>query len=114
MLSIRRAVLVVAGAVLLAGCEDGRPWGERPERAAQQLELARVYEELAMLNEIYQRRHGFRYLVFVAGRPKREIVPLLERAITVDSDEELRRALDDSIHIAADRLAKLRNEEGSA
>lgn len=74
-------------------------------------ELARIHEELAMLNEIYERRFGFRYVIFVAGRPKSEIVPLLERAISADRESELRRALDDTIHIGADRLAKLRTEE---
>jgi 2-oxo-4-hydroxy-4-carboxy--5-ureidoimidazoline (OHCU) decarboxylase len=71
-------------------------------------ELARTYEELAMLNELYERRFGFRFVVFVAGRPKREMIPLMERALTADRDAELRRALDDTIAIAADRLKKLR------
>jgi 2-oxo-4-hydroxy-4-carboxy--5-ureidoimidazoline (OHCU) decarboxylase/GNAT superfamily N-acetyltransferase len=71
-------------------------------------ELARAYEELAMLNEIYEQRFGFRYVVFVAGRPKTEIVPLLEHALRNDREAELRRAIDDSIYIAGDRLRKLR------
>jgi 2-oxo-4-hydroxy-4-carboxy--5-ureidoimidazoline (OHCU) decarboxylase/GNAT superfamily N-acetyltransferase len=77
---------------------------ESPEDA----ETARAYEELAMLNEIYEQRFGFRYVVFVAGRPKSEIVPLLEHALRNDRDAELRRAVDDAIYIAADRLRKLR------
>jgi 2-oxo-4-hydroxy-4-carboxy--5-ureidoimidazoline (OHCU) decarboxylase/GNAT superfamily N-acetyltransferase len=41
------------------------------EAAAQRArETARAYEELAMLNELYEERFGFRYVVFVAGRPK--------------------------------------------
>jgi 2-oxo-4-hydroxy-4-carboxy-5-ureidoimidazoline decarboxylase len=61
-----------------------------------------------MLNELYEQRFGFRYVVFVAGRPKTEIVPLLERALHEDRDTELRRAVDDAIYIAGDRLRKLR------
>ncbi|HEX6128582.1 MAG TPA: GNAT family N-acetyltransferase [Candidatus Limnocylindria bacterium] len=77
---------------------------ESPEDA----ETARAYEELAMLNEIYEERFGFRYVVFVAGRPKAEIVPLLEHALRNEPEAELRRAVDDAIYIAGDRLRKLR------
>ena len=61
-----------------------------------------------MLNELYEQRFGFRYVVFVAGRPKTEIVPLLEHALREDRGAELRRAVDDAIYIAADRLRRLR------
>lgn len=77
---------------------------ESPEDA----ETTRAYEELRMLNEIYERHFGFRYVVFVAGRPKAAIVPLLERAVRGDRVAELRRAVDDTMHIAGDRLATLR------
>jgi 2-oxo-4-hydroxy-4-carboxy--5-ureidoimidazoline (OHCU) decarboxylase/GNAT superfamily N-acetyltransferase len=76
--------------------------------ARRRNELARAYEELQMLNQLYEQRFGFRYVVFVAGRPKTEIVPLLERALHEDRDAELRRAVDDAIYIAGDRLRKLR------
>jgi len=71
-------------------------------------EVARAYEELKMLNELYEQRFGFRYVVFVAGRPKTEIVPLLEHALREDRETELRRAVDDAIYIAGDRLRRLR------
>ena len=61
-----------------------------------------------MLNELYEQRFGFRYVVFVAGRPRDEIVPLLERALVNDREAELRRAIDDAIYIAGDRLRQLR------
>jgi 2-oxo-4-hydroxy-4-carboxy--5-ureidoimidazoline (OHCU) decarboxylase len=80
------------------------------EESDEDAETARAYEELAMLNEIYERQFGFRYVVFVAGRSKPEIVPLLERALRNDRDVELRRALDETIDIAADRLARLRED----
>lgn len=76
--------------------------------AADDAELARTYEELAMLNEIYEQRFGFGFVIFVAGRPKAEIVPLLEHALRNDREAELRRAIDDTIYIAGDRLATLR------
>jgi 2-oxo-4-hydroxy-4-carboxy-5-ureidoimidazoline decarboxylase len=71
-------------------------------------EAQRAYEELAMLNEIYEQRFGFRYVVFVAGRPKVAIVPLLEHALRNERDAELRRAVDETIYIAGDRLRSLR------
>ena len=75
---------------------------------ADDADLARTYEELAMLNEIYEQRFGFGFVIFVAGRPKAEIVPLLEHALRNDRQAELRRAIDDTIYIAGDRLATLR------
>ena len=83
---------------------------ELAEEAALQraAELRRADEELAMLNELYEQRFGFRYVVFVAGRPRDEIVPLLEHALVNDREVELRRAVDDAIYIAGDRLRRLR------
>ena len=45
---------------------------------------------------------------FVAGRPRDAIVPLLEHALLSDREVELRRAVDDAIYIAGDRLRRLR------
>ena len=73
-----------------------------------------VSEELASLNEIYESRFGFRYVVFVAGRPREEIVPLIEAAIRSDRSAELRRGVDDALYIAADRLARLRDHDATA
>jgi 2-oxo-4-hydroxy-4-carboxy-5-ureidoimidazoline decarboxylase len=78
------------------------------EESPEEAETARAYEELAMLNEIYEQRFGFRYVVFVAGRPKTEIVPLLENALRNDREAELRRAVDDTVYIAGDRLRRFR------
>jgi 2-oxo-4-hydroxy-4-carboxy--5-ureidoimidazoline (OHCU) decarboxylase len=67
-----------------------------------------VDDELAALNDAYESHFGFRYVVFVAGRPRADIIPLLERALHADRDEELRRGLDDVILIAAERMERLR------
>ncbi|MDP9250809.1 MAG: 2-oxo-4-hydroxy-4-carboxy-5-ureidoimidazoline decarboxylase, partial [Chloroflexota bacterium] len=74
-------------------------------------EPAYVGEELAMLNEIYEAHFGFRYVVFVAGRPREAIISLMEVALRNDREAELRRAIDDTIYIAADRLAGMREAE---
>lgn len=69
-----------------------------------------VDQELAMLNDAYEARFGFRFVVFVAGRDRAQIIPLIERALRSDDRQaELRRGLDDVLDIAADRLDKLRS-----
>jgi 2-oxo-4-hydroxy-4-carboxy-5-ureidoimidazoline decarboxylase len=67
-----------------------------------------VGEELTALNEAYESLFGFRFVVFVAGRPRADLIPLLERALHASRDEELRRGLDDVVLIASDRLDTLR------
>ena len=65
-------------------------------------------EELEALNDAYERIFGFRFVIFVAGRPRSEIVPILETSLRDERISELRRGLDDVVYIAADRLATLR------
>ena len=67
-------------------------------------------DELAMLNEVYEQRFGFRYVVFVAGRPRSAVAELIEASMRNDRQAELARGLDDLIAIAADRLGRLRGE----
>ena len=67
-----------------------------------------VADELDALNEAYEGHFGFRFVVFVAGRPKADIIPVLETALRADRDEELRRGLDDVVLIAADRWDRRR------
>ena len=67
-----------------------------------------VGEELTALNEAYESLFGFRFVVFVAGRPRADIIPLIERALHADRDEEIRRGLDDVVLIASDRMDTLR------
>jgi 2-oxo-4-hydroxy-4-carboxy--5-ureidoimidazoline (OHCU) decarboxylase len=62
---------------------------------------------LARLNEAYESRFGFRYCVFVGGRPHRELLTAFEAALGADRDAELRRALDAVIDIAAARQRTL-------
>lgn len=70
-----------------------------------------MLEELAMLNEVYQQRFGFRFVVFVAGRPLASIGPLIEAAMRNDRAAELARAIDDVMDIAADRLGRQRGDD---
>ncbi|MEO6577897.1 MAG: 2-oxo-4-hydroxy-4-carboxy-5-ureidoimidazoline decarboxylase [Candidatus Limnocylindria bacterium] len=70
-----------------------------------------VADELAALNAAYEELFGFRFVVFVAGRPRADIIPMIERAVRAARDEELRRGLDDVVLIAEDRWQTLRGPE---
>jgi 2-oxo-4-hydroxy-4-carboxy--5-ureidoimidazoline (OHCU) decarboxylase len=59
--------------------------------------------ELAELNREYEARFGFRFVVFVNGRPKRELVPILRARLTRTRDDELATALEELVSIAEDR-----------
>ena len=62
-----------------------------------------VLAELARLNADYEARHGFRFVVFVNRRPKREILDVLRVRIARSTDEELETALGELVAIAEDR-----------
>ena len=68
-----------------------------------------VDAELDRLNAAYEARFGFHYLVYVAGRPRAELLPEFRAALTHTRETELRRALDDTLAIAADRLRWFRS-----
>jgi 2-oxo-4-hydroxy-4-carboxy--5-ureidoimidazoline (OHCU) decarboxylase len=59
--------------------------------------------ELDALNRAYEERFGFRFVVFVNGRPKREIVPILRARLERTREQELQTALDEICAIAEDR-----------
>lgn len=66
-------------------------------------ERDRIAAELDRLNREYEGVFGFRYCVFVAGRPRSELLPEMARALARERDSELHRALDAVVDIAADR-----------
>jgi 2-oxo-4-hydroxy-4-carboxy--5-ureidoimidazoline (OHCU) decarboxylase len=72
--------------------------------AAAEAKRTRVDAELADLNNEYERRFGFRYCVFVAGRTRAELIPDFRLALGRPRDEELRRALHDVVAIARARF----------
>jgi 2-oxo-4-hydroxy-4-carboxy--5-ureidoimidazoline (OHCU) decarboxylase len=59
--------------------------------------------DLDELNRAYEQRFGFRFVVFVNGRPKREIVPILRERLQRTREQELSTALDELCAIAEDR-----------
>jgi 2-oxo-4-hydroxy-4-carboxy--5-ureidoimidazoline (OHCU) decarboxylase len=82
--------------------------GERNLRGASAREQgteedAAVLTELAYLNEVYEEKFGFRFVVFVNRRPRSEIVPVLQERLARTRDEELQTARDELVAIAEDR-----------
>jgi 2-oxo-4-hydroxy-4-carboxy--5-ureidoimidazoline (OHCU) decarboxylase len=64
-------------------------------------------EELATMNHEYERRFGFRFVVFVRGRSKSEIVPIFRDRLRRTREEELATGLDEFLAITRDRLERL-------
>ena len=67
---------------------------------------AELQASLDRLNDEYERRFGFRFVIFVAGRPRSEIARIIEQHLAADRDEEKQRALRDVVAIARDRLSR--------
>jgi OHCU decarboxylase len=84
-----------------------REQGYEREQALDQAEVARTYERLRDLNQQYEERFGFRFVVFVNGRSKAEIAEVLADRLGGEPEDELRTALHDMLEIARDRLRKL-------
>lgn len=81
--------------------------GENPERlSTRSLEEqgADQLPELARLNAEYERRFGFRFVVFVNRRPKGDIVKVLQARLRRSREEELQEGLRAIVAIAEDRL----------
>ena len=62
-----------------------------------------VLAELADLNAAYEARFGFRFVVFVDGRPRREIVPVLRERLERTRKQELATGVDELVRIAIAR-----------
>jgi OHCU decarboxylase len=65
-----------------------------------------VLAELAELNRRYEERFGFRFVVFVHGRSRAEIVPELRRRLEHSREQELDTGLEALVSIAEDRWRK--------
>lgn len=72
-------------------------------------EIEDVFAQLKTLNSQYEEKYGFKFVEFVAGRPKKMIIPVLEKRLLNDIHTELKAGLDAMIAIARDRLSKLQN-----
>ena len=64
---------------------------------------AAVLAELGELNQAYEDKFGFRFVVFVNRRPRREILPILRERLERTREQELETAVDELVKIAIDR-----------
>lgn len=62
-----------------------------------------VLAELSYLNQVYEEKFGFRFVVFVNERPRAEILPVLRGRMQNPRKQELETALDELVAIAYDR-----------
>jgi 2-oxo-4-hydroxy-4-carboxy--5-ureidoimidazoline (OHCU) decarboxylase len=62
-----------------------------------------VLTQLAYLNQVYEEKFGFRFVVFVNRRPKAEILELLRQRLERTREEELDTAVEELVAIAEDR-----------
>lgn len=62
-----------------------------------------VLTELAYLNQVYEEKFGFRFVVFVAGRPRRELLEVLRERIANTREEELETGIRELVAIARER-----------
>jgi 2-oxo-4-hydroxy-4-carboxy-5-ureidoimidazoline decarboxylase len=81
----------------------GEPTSARSAREQGTDDDPAVLAELAELNRAYEERFGFRFVVFVNGRPRREIVPVLRARIERTRADELETGVDELVQIAIAR-----------
>jgi 2-oxo-4-hydroxy-4-carboxy--5-ureidoimidazoline (OHCU) decarboxylase len=65
-----------------------------------------VQTELAYLNQVYEEKNGFRFVVFVNRRSKAEILDVLRARLERSREEELETALVELVAIARDRRSR--------
>jgi len=88
--------------------------GERPDKVSAASFKEQGYDQgttppelflrLANLNDEYEQKFGFRFVIFVNRRSKEAIVPILEARLRGTRDEERRTALREILAIAEARL----------
>ena len=86
----------------------GQRSGLSPRSAAEQGDDSDpvVLSDLAYLNQVYEEKFGFRFVVFVNGRPKAEILEVLRGRIANSREEELETGCRELVAIARDRWTR--------
>lgn len=75
-------------------------------RREQGAEDPAISAELARLNDEYERRYGFRFVVFVAGRSRAEIARVLRERLGREREDELLTGTGEFLAITRDRLSR--------
>jgi len=72
---------------------------------------AETLRVLAELNGTYERRFGFRFVVFVNGRRKRDMLPVLRARLARTREQELATGIDEFLAISLDRLRRAADQD---
>lgn len=72
---------------------------------------AETLRVLAELNGTYERRFGFRFVVFLNGRRKRDILPVLRARLARTREQELATGIDEFLAISLDRLRRAADDD---
>mmetsp|Transcript_22707 Transcript_22707/g.40164 ORF Transcript_22707/g.40164 Transcript_22707/m.40164 type:complete len:206 (-) Transcript_22707:115-732(-) len=81
--------------------------GVKEETKTISPEEEKVLEEFTKLNADYEQKFGFKFIIFVNGRPKKDLLPVGRRRMQNSKDSELETGIQAMLDIALDRLSKI-------
>ncbi|KAI8089779.1 Oxo-4-hydroxy-4-carboxy-5-ureidoimidazoline decarboxylase [Halteromyces radiatus] len=85
--------------------------GYNNRQTSESEEDRQINATLAELNKEYEAKYGFKFVVFVAGRPRSQIIPIIrERIASNNKEQEMKTGMTDMMLIARDRLKKATGE----
>jgi 2-oxo-4-hydroxy-4-carboxy--5-ureidoimidazoline (OHCU) decarboxylase len=88
------------------GATSGLSARSAAEQRAHEPTESAALSALARFNAEYERRFGFRFVVFVNGRTRAEILPVLQERLKRSRDQELATGLEEFLAIARDRMTR--------
>jgi 2-oxo-4-hydroxy-4-carboxy-5-ureidoimidazoline decarboxylase len=109
-LALIRAHPKLAGKAALRGELTAESTREQ-QGAGLNLCSAEEFEKLHALNDAYNRKFGFPFIVAVRGHTRTSILALMERRLQNDSDTEMQQALQQIYQIALYRLQDMIEEK---
>mmetsp|Transcript_22001 Transcript_22001/g.30820 ORF Transcript_22001/g.30820 Transcript_22001/m.30820 type:complete len:108 (+) Transcript_22001:44-367(+) len=76
-------------------------------------EEQKILEDFKNLNADYEKKFGFKFIIFVNGRPKKDLLPIGRKRMENSRDMELATGIKAMLDIAVDRLKKIEKAEGA-
>lgn len=89
--------------------EQSRSWSAQ-EQAGVDSAAAAIRAELARLNQEYDAKFGFSFIVCATGKTSEEMLSILRNRLTNNRDQELRTAAEEQAKITELRIKKLLNQ----
>lgn len=107
----RQLSLVRAHPKLMGRVKVGKPLSDNSKQEQRGAGLDQCSpeesEELAQLNQAYESRFGFPFIISVRGLDRHQIIDALHYRLNNDPETEFTTALDQIVRIATSRLAQL-------